>query len=342
MGMKVKDLAQILNLSPSTVSLVLNNRPGISEATRNRVREAVIRLGCEDLMVQDTEEQKRILFVVYRKHGDVAASTPYFSQLFSEIIEGVEFQAKAKGFDLMISYMDRTNFRQEAERLCTVQADGIILLATEMENSQVKVLLDIPVPIVVLDNYMQERQYDCVTMNNEAGAFEAVSYLKGCGHRKIGYLHIVSNANNFMERYFGYLRAMECVGLEAEKSNILEIETEEGGDSVYGAVKRKLEECKDMPTAFFADNDIIAIYAIRVLRELGFRVPEDVSIVGFDNMMLSEMLDPPLTTIQIPKRTMGITAVNAIIDKMQGEHTGCLKTEVATSLIIRASVRNLL
>lgn len=87
MGVKVKDLAKMLNLSPSTVSLVLNNRPGISEATRNRVKEAVRDLGYEELLVQETEEKKTILFVVYRKHGEAVSSTPYFSQLFQKLLK---------------------------------------------------------------------------------------------------------------------------------------------------------------------------------------------------------------------------------------------------------------
>lgn len=341
MGVKVKDLAKMLNLSPSTVSLVLNNRPGISEATRNRVKDAVRELGYEELLtVQDTEEKKTILFAVYRKHGETVSGTSYFSQLFSEIIEGVEYQARAKGFDLMISYMDKLDFRQEAARIRGTQAEGIVLLATEMEEDQIKEFLDIPTPVVILDNYIEQQSYDCVTMNNELGVYEAVSYLASCGHTDIGYLHIVCNANNFMERYYGYMRAMERLHLPVRRENVFEIETT-GGDAVYEELKRKLSMRNELPTAFFADNDIVAICAIRVFRELGYRIPEDVSIIGFDNMALSEMMDPPLTTIQIPKRTMGMAAVNAIIERMREENTGSLKTEVATSLIVRQSVRHL-
>ena len=109
---------------------------------------------------------------------------------------------------------------------------------------------------------------------------------------------------------------------------------------MYEELKRKLQGRQNLPTAFFADNDIVAICAMRVLRELGYAIPQDVSIIGFDNMTLSEMLDPPLTTIQIPKRMMGMAAVNAIIEKMKEDGgQGILKTEVATSLIVRQSVR---
>lgn len=340
MGMKVKDIAKMLDLSPSTVSLVLNNKPGISEATRERVRNAVIDMGYEDLLTQETEEKKTILFVVYRKHGAAAGGSSYFSQLFSEIIEGVEYQTRAKGYNLMISYIDANNFKQEAARIRGESVEGILLLATEMEESQIEAFLNIPLPIVVLDNYIERKQYDCVTMNNELGVYEAISHFAACGHREIGYLHVVCNANNFVERYFAFQRAMEKLGMTVKKENIVEIATE-GGDEVYKELKRLLGRMEHLPTAFFADNDILAICAMRVLREMGAQVPEDVSIIGFDNMALSEMLDPPLTTIQIPRRKMGMAAVNAIIEKISDESAGSLKTEVATSLIVRHSVRQL-
>lgn len=339
MGMKVKDLAKILNLSPSTVSLVLNNRPGISDATRKKVKDVVKELGYEELLVQDTEDKKTILFVVYRKHGMATTSTPYFSQLFSEIIEGVESQARTKGYHLMVSYVDKDNYRQEAARIRSEQAEGVLLLATEMEEGQIEAFMDLPIPLVVLDNYMEQNQFDCVTMNNELGVYEAVCHLAECGHKDIGYFHVVRNANNFTERYYGFQRAMERLSLPVNRENIVEIATE-GGDAVYEELKRKLKGRESLPTAFFADNDIVAICAMRVLRELGYAIPQDVSIIGFDNMTLSEMLDPPLTTIQIPKRMMGMAAVNAIIEKIKEDGgQGILKTEVATSLIVRQSVR---
>lgn len=102
--MKVKELAEILELSPATVSLVLNNRPGISEATRKKVKDAVIELGCEDMMNIKEKKKKTLLFVVYRKNA-TDDKFQRFSQLFSEIIEGVESQAKLKNFQLMLSYV---------------------------------------------------------------------------------------------------------------------------------------------------------------------------------------------------------------------------------------------
>jgi LacI family transcriptional regulator len=200
--------------------------------------------------------------------------------------------------------------------------------------------MDMQIPMVVLDNYMEQKQLDYVTINNELGVFQAISYLAAEGHREIGYLHIMQNANNFTERYFGYLRAMERLGLSINRNWILEMDTQ-GGDTLHTEVERKLSMLERMPSAFFADNDIVAICAIHALRKLGYQVPEDVSFVGFDNMALSEMTDPPLTTIQISKRQIGVEAVNSIIEKMEKRRSGNLKTEIATKLIVRQSVRQM-
>lgn len=338
--MKVKNLAEMLNLSPSTVSLVLNNRPGISEATRNRVIEAVHQLGCEELLTQSDGRRRTILFVVYRKHGMKEAEKENFSQLFSEVIEGVELQAREKGFQIMVSYTDQQSYRDEAVRIRKAKAEGVLLLATEMGEDQLSAFMGMQVPLVLLDNYLEQKMLDCVTINNEMGVFQAVSHLAAQGHRKIGYLHIMQNANNFSERYFGFLRAMERLGIPVRREWILEMDTQ-GGETLYPDLEHKLALLEDMPTAFFADNDIVAVCAVRALRKLGLHVPDDVSFVGFDNMALSEMTDPPLTTIRVSKRQMGMEAVNSIVERIEKRQIGNLKTEISTELIIRQSVKQL-
>lgn len=338
MNIKVKDLAEMLNLSPSTVSMVLNDRPGISEATRNKVRQAVKELGFEELLPGEAAQKKNILFIVYRKHGIAPGSTPYFSQLFSEIMEGVESQVKARGYNLMISYIDEKSIMEETKKLDLGNVKGVLILATEMKEEHIDAFSQIKVPLLIMDNYMRSKDINCITINNEKGVYEAVRHFKEMGHKRIGYLHIIENANNFTERYYGFLREMESNGLEIERENIMEIVTD-GGESVYRELKHKLTGRENLPAAFFADNDIVAMCAMRVFRELGYKIPEDISIIGFDNMNLAEMLDPPLTTIHIPKHEMGVIAANTIID-MNEDVEGIMKIEVGTKLVARNSVKN--
>lgn len=345
MEIKAKDLAKLLNISPSTVSLVLNNKPGISKATREKVIKAVKELGYENMIVKEDNANKKILFVVYRKNGISSVSTPYFSQVFSEVIEGVEAQVKIRGYQLMISYVDKESLKEESKKIKNENISGVIILATEMEQNQILRFTDnIEKPIVILDNYVEKAEVDCITINNEQGVYEAIEHFAHCGHKRVGYIHINKSVNNFSERYFGFLRAMMLFEFETYKEDTIEITTG-GGEEVYTELKEKLEEKlklkKDLPTAFFADNDIVAIYAIRAFKELGYKVPEDISIIGFDNMPLSEILDPPLTTIQIPRHKLGIVTVNSIIDRIKCNSKGMVKIEVGTKLVIRKSVKNI-
>ncbi len=338
MAVKVKDLAAMLNLSPSTVSLVLNNRPGISEATRNRVRDALKELGYGELLEEESVK-KNIIFIVYRRRNAAQDNSPYFSQIFSEIIEGVESQIKARGYNLLVSYVDKENAAEAAAAIDREQAEGVLVLATEMQEEELDAFARVQVPVVMVDNYVGSKKFDCVTINNEQGVGEVVKYFAQMGHRDIGYLHIADNANNFTERYYGFRRAMEDCGLGWTEGRIVNIRTEDGED-IYG-LKRELSAMEPMPTAFFADNDIIAVCAVKVFRDLGYRIPEDISIAGFDNIAFLEMLDPPLTSVQVPKHKMGVVAANTLIDKIREPVDGILKIEVCTSLAVRGSVRRI-
>ncbi|MGF7141893.1 LacI family transcriptional regulator [Anaerotaenia torta] len=340
MAFKSKEIAKMLGISPASVSLVLNNKPGVSEATRNKVFSLIKELGYEDLLPETAEETKTILFLVYRKNGANTEASPYFSQIFSDIIEGVEKQARNSGYKLMITYADTSTIQSEVAKIKGEQMEGLLLLATEMVEEQMDLFTEMHVPTVIIDNYMETKDIDSVAINNEQGVSLAISYLVSMGHRDIGYLHVNGNAHNFSERYYGFLRAAREYQLAAGEERIIEFSSG-GGDAAFLELKERIGAIKYMPTAFFADNDIIAIYAIRILRELGYQIPGDVSVVGFDNISLSEMLDPPLTTIQTPKYAIGRAAVNTLTDMISGESEGIRKIELKTSLVKRNSVKRL-
>ncbi len=340
MSIKSKDIAKELNLSPASVSLVLNNKAGVSEVTRNRVLNYLKDLGLTDLLPENPEENKTILFLVYRKVKQVEENSHYFLQIFSKIMEGVEHQVKNFGYKLMVTYADFDTLNTEIENIKTENIQGLLILGTELLESQLDILKTLPYPIVMLDNYITNKDIDCITINNQQGVELAISHLISKGHSDISYLHVKGNANNFNERYFGFKRSLETNNLYFNEKNIISFSTS-GGDAVYAELKKRISTLDKMPTAFFADNDIIAIWSIRILRELGYRIPEDVSIIAFDNIPLAEVLDPPLTTINIPKFEMGCVAVNTLINKIEQSIDCILNVELKTSLIERGSVFSL-
>lgn len=339
MSIKAKDIAEMLNISPASVSLVLNNKPGVSESTRLKVLNKLEELGCVDLIPEKNDDKKTILFLIYRKRGAVVEQSPYFSQIFSGVVEGVEFQIKNLGYKLMITYADESNIVSEIEKIRQEEIDGLLLLGTEMVDDQMKLFKNMNVPTVLVDNYMKSENIDSVAINNEQGVDIAVSYLVKMGHKEIGYLHVKEDANNFQERFFGFLRSAQENNLELDDNYIIDFSTT-GDDAVYVELKKRLAELEKMPTAFFADNDIVAIWTMKILRELGYSIPSDVSIVGFDDISICELLDPPLTTISTPKFEIGCVAVNTLFNKIENKSVGngIQKIELKTKLITRSSV----
>ena len=174
-------------------------------------------------------------------------------------------------------------------------------------------------------------------INNVQGAYEATRYLAKMGHTQMRYLKSSVPINNFDERFEGYQKGLLHSNLSFNPDWVFRLEPtmEAAGLSFQKSIRRPL------PTAFFADNDIIAIGAMKALKEAGLRIPQDVSVVGFDNLPMCAMMQPAMTTIQVPKRQLGKYAVNLLIQRIGEPAEDFVKIEVGTHLIKRESVRNL-
>jgi len=333
MGIKVKDLAEMLGVSPATVSLALNNKAGISQATRQRIFDKLTELGYSDrIPLPMAANPLNIRLVIYKKHGIVVADTHFFSQ----VIEGINIEARRHGYNLLITYVSGKDSKEEQQRLAGLApCDGIILLATEMEEGDLSPYLSLDIPLVLLDSYFEQANADCIVINNVQGASEAIRHLTALGHRRIGYLHSSIHINNFGERREGVERMLHSRGLELPGEMIFLLEP-----SIEGAREGMLEYLSRpvrLPTAFFADNDLIAIGAAQAMREAGIQIPEDVSLIGFDDMPIAEIMDTPLSTVYVPKQRLGMLAVQRLIHRINGETEEYVKIEVKTRLTARRS-----
>lgn len=370
MNISAKELAEKLNLSAATVSMVLNNKPGISQATRELVLEAAKSYGYTETKNPDEKIRRDVIhFIIYKKHGTVVADTPFFSQ----VIEGINQQCLAEKCELQISYFyeygDVEKQLQELqEKLdkpsvetssplpsCNASFSGILLLGTELEPQNVKPFQEFGVPVVVLDCYDDRFDMDCVLINNVQGAFRATSHLIEMGHSKVGYLKSSVEISNFRERADGYYKALRTHGISTSHPYVHAFTpTVEEGYSEFCAI---LEQKPDLATAYFADNDIVAAAAIRAFRQYGYRIPEDISVIGFDNMPFCQLIDPPLSTMDVQKEALGAQAVIQLAARMRsGQHgthnashsgapvsedTSSIKIEISTTLIERGSVQKL-
>ena len=341
MGITAKELAKLLDLSPSAVSIALNHKPGVSTATRKLVLETAAQYGY-DLSRHTPAPQNTnlgtIYFVIYRKHGAVVTDTPFFAQLS----EGIAAKCKELNYYLSIQYLYEDEFQDEILHDWKMQGCvGMILLATEMQQSDLGPFLKSGLPIVLLDNHFDEMSQDDVRMDsviidNIQGAFTATSHLLRTYHKQPGYLKSSYSINNFEERADGFYKAIRKNGLSTKHSTVHLLTP--SVDGAYEDMKALLESGECPERCYFADNDLIAAGAIRALKEAGYQIPSQVAIIGFDDMPLCTYMEPPLSTMYVPKKELGEVALSRLLSRL-GESSSypAMKIALNTSLRRRRS-----
>lgn len=332
---RIKDIAKSLNVSAATVSLVLNNKPGVGAETRERILKYINENGLSINTRKCALSNKNISFLVYQKHGKVVSDTPFFSK----VIEGIEFESRKHGYNLSITYIKgRKEIEEFSHSVNRNQLDGIVVLATEMEGEDLALFQRSTVPIVYLDNSFDAEHVDSIFIGNERGSHEAVSYLISMGHRDVGYLHSAVRISNFDYRQKGYLEALKENRISFQKDHIFLLDSTIEG--AFADMHQILQSGVKIPSAVFADNDIIAVGAMKAIKEFGLRVPEDISIIGFDDMPYCRLTEPLLSTVRVSKKYMGRLSVQRLVEKIENRsQSGYVKIEVGTELVTRESVK---
>lgn len=338
MSITAKELAKDLQLSEAAVSMALNNKPGVSTATRKRVWQRAQELGYDFTKLT---EQRPILstggtvaFLIYRKSGAVVADTPFFAQLS----EGIDQACRELGHALRVSYLyESDGAPQQLRRILAEGCSGIILLGTEMGLENVKLFTSLPVPMVLLDCYFSELSCDSVLINNIQGAYLATTHLISKFRTQPGYLHSSYSIQNFEERADGFYKAIRAGGMSPSRSLVHRLAPSMEG--AYSDMREQLQQGEKLARCYFADNDLIAAGAIKALKEAGYRIPEDVAVIGFDDLPVCEFMEPSLSTVQVAKQYMGQCAVRRLHELMQGKSPACLKLALQTKLVLRESTK---
>lgn len=339
MGINAKDVANRVGVSAATVSMVFRNKPGISQNVRQKVLTAAQEMGFEYKSSSAGSNKQCIQLVIYKRHGKVVSDTPFFEHL----TKGVADEVHLLGYQLTITYFYATeNTSEQIRSIKSSNCAGIILLTTEMDGTDMGAFESLNVPIILLDNWFPNKKYDAVVIDNQHGAWEATHYLMKCGHKRIGYLSSKINIRNFSERKEGYLNAVSS--LHESKSDCSQRIIQVGTtiEAAYDDMSEYLSTDPVLPTAFFADNDIIAAGCIRALLKSGYRIPEEISIIGFDDMPLCQMVEPRLSTMAVPKESMGALAVDRLDRIIKGQTGGeTIKIAVFPEIVFRDSILTL-
>lgn len=335
MGITAKEIAKKLNLSATAVSMALNNKPGVSTSTRAMVIHEAENMGYDfSKLSMKKDKTGDIYCVIYRTHNAILNYAP----IFSELTDGIEQECRANGYRLKtLQIYEKTDDVQKClEDLRINGCVGIILLGTETTASICTEFLQLQIPLVLLDSYFDSVNCSSVTINNTQGAYIATNYLiDRCG-KQPGHLCSSYKIENFMERKTGFQKAIREHGMSVGKSI-----THELSPSIEGAFSDMLEiidEGAPLAECYFADNDLIAIGSIKAFRLRGYKVPEDIAIIGFDNISEGRIIDPALTTMDIPRKYMGQTAANHLMKQLSAPTPHCIKMEVNTSIVKRFSV----
>ncbi|MEE3481429.1 MAG: substrate-binding domain-containing protein [Lachnospiraceae bacterium] len=331
--MKAKDLAKELGISEAAISLALNNKPGVSTRTRNRVKEAALAAGMDLTGRPVCSAITPIYLIYYRKKGAVLTD----SSFFTELTRGVESGCAEGGYPVRtLNIYNRTKLEQSLRKISKDGASGVILMGTEMEQDDFATLAFSDLHIILLDNHFISSKVDSVQIANEDGAFSAVNYLIHRKKIRPGYLQSSVPITNFSERKTGFLRALAHNNMPA--SDLIVHSLSPSIDGAASDMDELICRGEKLATCYFADNDLIAIGAIRALRNHGYRIPEDIAIVGFDDIPMCEYTEPPLTTVHVPKKYMGLVAAQRLI-ATSGEKTYYpVNIMVSTNLVVRNSI----
>ena len=324
----MRELSQQLGVSVATISMVLNNRPGISEETRARVLAAAKESGydIEKLAAAPSKRKNELLLVIFKTHGQIISGSPFFSVL----IESIERTAASEGYTLNIRY---TSNLQEmiAIRDALPRDSGLILLGTELSADIITALAPLPPAFVVLDNACSYLPVNSVAIDNRGGIAQAMTYLAEMGHRCVGYFKDAADILNFDERYAEYLASLARLGLEqGELIHVVSL-----SDPTAAPYQGPLRA-----SAFLADNDYTALKAVSALRERGLRLGEEHSVIGFDDLPFAQINEPPLTSVRVYNESLGETAVKRVIDLIHRPDQPCQHILVGTALKTRGSVKD--
>jgi LacI family transcriptional regulator len=350
MSPRIVDIAKAASVSPSAVSLALNGKPGISGEVRKNIINIAIRMGYKSVLPVPyrINENITVRMLKIAKHGHIVNER--HNAFITEYLEGIETGAKKRGYKLEVSFYNRVPVEDiiETERRAAAQSetavDGLIILGTELSAHELDFFTSLSKPMVFIDTWFPLAIFDCIDMDNDDGVFQSIRYLYDCGHRSIGLVKSSYDTRNFKMREEAFRESMEYFSLPVQNKFIVAVDPaadKAAKDMEHFLVKNeKLSPA--LPSAFFCMNDIMAYGCMKALRDHAIRIPEDISIIGFDDLPSSSITEPPLTTIRVSTHQIGERALERLSDKINGlTHASPEKILVAGKIIIRGSVRNL-
>ncbi|MFW6027118.1 MAG: LacI family DNA-binding transcriptional regulator [Candidatus Woesearchaeota archaeon] len=341
MSITLKDIAEKAGVSVSTVSRVINKqKKSASIDTKNKIWKIADELGYKqkniDSLSTKTEKKIGYLLLCPRPNMLNVFDDPYFSV----IIKGIEKEIKNQNYSLEFSYTEEDLKNEDIYHKLVYETniDGIIIIDDYLDTQLYNDIKSHYKHIVLINNRNNKLQENSIKIDREKITYQAIKYLINLNHKKIGFIggKIRNCSLKKQERFKGYLRALDEAGINHNKNHIKVSNWEiENG---FNNMKNILDD-KDIPSAIFCASDLIAIGAMHAIRGEGLNIPDDISIVSYDDIKVSTYLDPPLTTIHAPKMKLGEIAVNVLDMVIRNKIDIPLNISLSASLVKRESVK---
>lgn len=309
----IKDIARMAKVSPTAVSMALNDRPRIAAKTKARILQIAHQLGYQPNFVARSLVKKKT-------HTIGLIITTILNPFYPELAKGIEDQASESGYNIVLC---STNYDLKREKyyidiLRSKGVDGIIFSSVEIHDPNIKVLTEDRFPFVLVNrrihNRLLNRKLDYIVLDNNAGGYLAMEHLCRLGHRRIGIIAGGFNISTAVERTEGAQKALKDYAIPFDPALLAECHFSK--EIAYEATKRFLQ-MKNPPTALFVENDYMALGAREAVFDAGLHIPDDVALVGFDDIAASALKGVEITTVSQKKYEMGSLAVRILIDKIE-------------------------
>ncbi|WP_318508000.1 substrate-binding domain-containing protein [Photobacterium leiognathi] len=331
----MKDVAKLAGVSTSTVSHVINKTRFVSEEISERVNKAA-----KELNYYAPSALARS-FKVNRTKTIGMLVTTSTNPFFGEVVKGVERSCYQQGYSLILCNTegDHQRMHESINTLLQKRVDGLILMCATLEGEHFDIFEHYAdIPVVVMDWGPMQFTSDKIQDNSLRGGYMAAKYLIDAGHSEIGCITGPLDRIQAEMRYNGYLQAMDEAGFSVEPSWVVEADFEcEGGYNAF----TQLHANGTLPSALVVANDMMAMGVINAANELGIKIPEQLSIIGYDDIHIAKFMSPSLTTIHQPKYRLGQAAVETLLTRLDEPETAPRIIELEPTLVERNSVKSL-
>jgi LacI family transcriptional regulator len=330
----MKDIAARLDISTVTVSKALSDKDGVSEELRDKIKSVSEEMGYRyNTLARGMKEGKSYNIGIIiadrfiRDDGDA-----FYLKMYQSVVKAL---SKINYYGIMEIISSKTEKELILPNMISDnKVDGVIILG-QINFDFVSIIKKTEVPLVFLDFYDELSDIDAIISDSFHGSYMVTNHLISQGHKKIGFIGNIYATSSILDRYLGYYKALISNKLKIHEEWIIKDRGEEGE-----YIEFTLPE--QMPTAFVCNNDGVAYLLINKLKKLGYKVPQDISVVGFDNYVFANISSLKLTTVEVDIPLMSETAVEAVIQRIQGEKSPALRKVISGKLILRDSVSRMI